>query len=207
MDSLFVLKQSQPLLEVIIFILMLSGLALIRATNTNYSYFLTNNLLTKQDTFYKSLSSVNLQNKSTVFLNLNFIFAASVFLTKVFNITFPQALFTIISYKSVQFLALLLLDKVFLTKKSPIISFAKRRIALTELTGVVLLLFLIFTNFINPSTTILISLTSLVMITIWIKTATVLTHYISIFHIILYLCTLEILPILFLVRFVHEYLA
>lgn len=206
MDSFFVVKQSQSLLEVIVFILMLSGLALVRATNLNYSYFLTNNLLTKQDTFYKSLSNVNLQNKSTIFLNLNFIFAGAIFLTKVFSISFTTALFTLITYKILQVLALLLVEKVFLTKTT-IISFAKRRIALTELTGVVLLFFLLFTNFIHPPTDLLVTLTSLVMIVIWIKTATVLSHYISVFHIILYLCTLEILPILFLVRFVHEYLA
>lgn len=206
MDSFFVVKQSQSLLEVIVFILMLSGLALVRATNLNYSYFLTNNLLTKQDTFYKSLANVNLQNKSTIFLNLNFIFAGAIFLTKIFNISFPTALTTLITYKVLQILALFLAEKVFLTQTA-IISFAKRRIALTELTGVVLLFFLLFTNFIHPQADILITLTSLVMITIWVKTAIVLSYYISVFHIILYLCTLEILPILFLVRFVHEYLA
>lgn len=205
MDSFFILKQSQPLLEVIIFILMLSGLALIRSTNTNYSYFLTNNLLNKQDTFYKSLSNVNLQNKSTIFLNINFIFIGSIFLTKVFNISFTQAIFALLFYKSIQFISLLLIENVFLAKGT-IISFAKRRIALTELTGVVLLFFLLFTNFINPDSDVLIALTSLIMIVIWVKTATVLSHYISVFHIILYLCTLEILPILFLVKFIHEYL-
>lgn len=206
MDSFFVIKQTQSLLEIIIFILMLSILAIIRATNLNYSYFLTNNLLVKQDTFYKSLSNVNLQNKSTIFLNLNFILTGAIFLTKIFTISFPTALATLAIYKIIQVLVLLLIEKIFLTKTT-IISFVKRRIALTELAGVVLLFFLLFTNFMHPQTDLLITLTSLVMITIWIKTATVLSHYISVFHIILYLCTLEILPILFLVRFVHEYLA
>lgn len=205
MDSFFIVKQSQPVLEVVIFILMLSGIALIRSTNTNYSYFLTNNFLTKQDTFYKSLSNVNLQNKSTIFLNINFIFIGSIFLTRIFSISFTQAIFVLFIYKLIQFTTLLLIEKVFLTQPT-IISFAKRRIALTELTGVVLLFFLLFTNFINPDIDLLILLTSLVMIAIWIKTATVLSHYLSVFHIILYLCTLEILPILFLVKFIHEYL-
>ena len=206
MDSLFIIKQTQPVLEVIILILLLSGLALIRASNTNYSYFLTNNLLTKQETFYKSLSNVNLQNKSTIFLNVNFVFIGALFLTKIYTINFFQALFVLLCYKAVHFIVLGLIEKVLLNKET-IISFTKRRVALTELTGVILLFFILFTNFLNPSNDVLILLTALVMIIIWIKIATILTHYISVFHIILYLCTLEILPILFLVKFIHEYLA
>jgi hypothetical protein len=206
MDSLFIIKQTQPVLEVIIFFIMISGLALIRSTNTNYSYFLINNLLTKQDAFYKSLSNVNLKNKSTIFLNVNFIFAGAMFLTKIYNVKFIETLLVLLLYKIVQFIILAILEKVFLTKET-IISFTKRRIALTELTGVILLFFILFTNFTNPNIDLLISLTALVMIIIWVKIAAILGHYISVFHIILYLCTLEILPILFLVKFIHEYLA
>ena len=206
MDSLFIPKAHQPLLEIIILILMLGVLGLIRVTNYNYSFFLTNNLLAKKDSFYKSLSSVNLQNKSTLFLYLNFILCGSIFMSKTFDIALFKTLLLLLTFKTAQTVGLVIFEKIFLPQ-SEVISFVKRRLALTELSGVIILMFMIFTNFLNLNTDLLILLSALVMIIIWIKNAIVLSHNISNFHIILYLCTLEILPTLVLVKFIYKYLA
>lgn len=205
MDSFFIYKYHQSLLEIIILILMLAGLAVIRVSNYNYSFFLTKNLFSKQENFYKSLSSVNLQNKSTFFLYLNFILACSIYLSKSFHIDFFKSLLVLLLFKIGQTIGFFIFENIFLPK-SEIISFVKRRLALTELSGVAMLFFMIFTNYLNLDSNLLILLSALVMIIIWIKSAAVLSHNISIFHIILYLCTLEILPILFLVKFIHKFL-
>jgi hypothetical protein len=206
MESLFIAKTSQSYLEIIIYIMMFLALAIIRNTNPNYSDFLVKNLLLKTDSFYKSLSSVNLQNKSTIFLNVNFLLSISILITLIYGNSFGLVLLSLSIFKLTQMLFVFLFEKTFLNKNN-VISFTKRRIALTELTGVVTLIFLFLTHYLSIDSYLFITLSFLVMTIIWSKLAIVLSHYLSVFHIILYLCTLEILPILFLAKFIYKHLA
>ena len=84
-------------------------------------------------------------------------------------------------------------------------SFVKNRLSYYELTSFFLFPFVIITLYspINLYWIISVVLISIVLIAM-IRSSIYLTGLISVFHIILYLCTLEIIPILFLLKFIFN---
>jgi hypothetical protein len=85
------------------------------------------------------------------------------------------------------------------------ISFVKHRLAYNELLNVFLFPIILF-SFYSPIDLSLIVLVVLLtsFFLILMRASIYLTSLISVFHIILYLCTLEIIPILFLLKFIFN---
>ncbi|MDA9262283.1 DUF4271 domain-containing protein [bacterium] len=84
-------------------------------------------------------------------------------------------------------------------------SFIKHRIAYYELVSILLFPIILFSYYspFNLSILVLVVLIASSFL-IMLRVSIYLTRLISVFHIILYLCTLEIIPILFLLKFIFS---
>ncbi len=200
----FITKQPTDWFELIVFLIVFTGLAVIRYNNTSYiPYLLGNGTLINRA---KENETVFIKNdsKSSIFLNVCFALLIAIIIKKVFLISTLKALILMTVFCISQLLMWSLFQYIFLNKTDSM-SFTKKRLVLNETLCIITFIFLVLFHYLDQPIMVLIGFFLLAISILWSRVSLFLSNQLSVFHIILYLCTLEILPALILVKFIIKH--
>lgn len=198
-----ILLPSPTWYEPLIFLLCFIGLAVIRASNSNYLLAITGikQLIKKGAT----TETENKTNKSSFFLVIGYLLITSVWIKIGFKLNELWSITIAITYFSIMFLAWFAFDKV--AKSNPETeSFSKKRLALLEANVVVTFFFVVLHFYLSLPISYLFAFVFISMLIVWVRTVQLLFGHLSISHIILYLCALEILPFFLMIKAIIKYL-
>lgn len=203
MDNFFVVREIGISIDLIVFVIFFMGLTIIRVVNPLHLNQVIGLNYFKNRKDIKSIFSKN-DSKSSIFLNAAFVVFLSLTFQKTFSLSIYNAFLLGTSLYLFKLSCWFLLHQ-FIAKRSDL-NFFRNRFMINETIAFLLFFYLAFNHFIDPNIEIAILFLITTYIFLFVRIAIILTNYISIFHNILYLCALEILPILIMVKLVTKYL-
>lgn len=205
MDQHFIPINNGAHIELFIFTLFFIGITIVRVSNPKHiPYILGFHYLKTSKRKQDFLVFGKNDSKSSVFLNFFYVVFLSLLIQKLFNLEYLQAFLVGTSLFTVQLLGWLVVQQ-FLSTKSEI-SFLKSRFLMNETVAFLFFFYLILHQYVPHNIIIGYIFSSLIFVFALIRVSGILTNYISVFHNILYLCALEILPVLVMVKLVTKHI-
>lgn len=205
MDNYFQPISNGVSIELLLFISFFVGVTIIRVANPKHlPYILGFHIVSsgkrKQDL---SILSKN-DSKSSLFLNFFYVLFFSLLLQKLFGLNYLIALALGAGLFSIKLIGWFTIQQ-FISKKSEM-TFLKSRFLINETMAFGLFFYLLIYHYVPHDVVFVYFFASLIFFLALVRISTILTNYISIFHNVLYLCALEILPVLVLVKLITKYI-
>lgn len=205
MDSLFLERAGGISVEFLCFMVFFLGVTIIRIANPRHiPYVIGLNILVRTQKKYDVSIFGKNDSKSSVFFNLAYIIFFSLLIHKLFHLTYIQSFllgFGLYTFKLVCWYSI----NQFIGEKSEI-PFLKNRLLINETLAFAIFFYLLLYTYLPHDIMYGFIYTFVVFVITLVRISSILTNYVSVFHNILYLCTLEILPIFVLVKLITKYI-
>ncbi len=201
-----VAKSSAPVAGLYMFVFVAIIYAVVKLSNDNYISGLIATIGLDKKKFEAKGNSFNF-SKSSLFMQLSVVLLISIGLSIISyeyqgSYNLAKIVLGVFGFYIIQIAGFVVFASIINSKES---SFLHQRLSYYELLGLILFP-VILISYYSPIPLVTVVLT--IMLASWFLVLTrvsiYLTSLISVFHIILYLCTLEIIPILFLLKFIFN---
>ena len=196
-------KVNAPVAAFYLFIFVAIVFVVVKLSNENYLRGLISTIGLDKKKFDAKGSSFNF-SKSSFFMQLSVVLLISLGLSLLSyklqgSYNLMRIVFGVFCFYAVQIVGFIVFSTIINSKES---SFLSQRLSYYELLGVFLFPVILLSFYSPiPLTTAVLTILLAIWFLVLTRVSIYLTSLISVFHIILYICTLEITPILFLLKF------